>query len=75
MHDNALPTAAWFGERGGRVLVTTTSGAGERLAASAARGGVGCRRLGAVGGTTLWIDGHEVDVTALRAAWQTPFAP
>jgi phosphoribosylformylglycinamidine synthase len=70
----ALPTAAWFGERGGRVLVATADGTGERLAAASAARGVSCRRLGSVGGTLLRLDGREVEVMALRAAWETPFA-
>jgi phosphoribosylformylglycinamidine synthase len=72
--ESALPTAAWFGEGGGRVLVATAQGAAERLAAAAATHGVNCRRLGSVGGTLLRIDGREVEVTALHAAWETPFA-
>ncbi|MEO8510730.1 MAG: phosphoribosylformylglycinamidine synthase subunit PurL [Chloroflexota bacterium] len=70
----ALPTAAWFGERDGRVLVTTADGTGERLAAASVARGVSCRRLGAVGGTFLRLDGRGVQVSALRAAWETPFA-
>lgn len=69
-----LPTAAWFGERGGRVLVAVTDGARERLLAAATGAGVIVRRLGSVGGETLRLDGGSVSVTELRAAWMTPFA-
>jgi phosphoribosylformylglycinamidine synthase len=70
-----LPTAAWFGERGGRVLVAVADHhAGARLSAAAADAGVTARRLGSVGGETLDLDGRQLAVTALRAAWETPFA-
>lgn len=68
------PTAAWFGERGGRVVVSTASGAGAGLSQAAASYRVTCTRLGSAGGETLRLDGLEIDLAALRDAFETPFA-
>jgi phosphoribosylformylglycinamidine synthase subunit PurL len=75
-----LPTAALFGERTGRVLVSVGEGASDRLmeAVNAAR--VAAVRLGSAGGDELVIDagathaGHEIRIalTELQVAWATP---
>jgi phosphoribosylformylglycinamidine synthase len=67
------PTAAWFGERAGRVLVAVQPGDAWGLRAAAETAGVACLRLGTAAGSTLRIDGREVDVSDLRRAYETPF--
>ncbi len=73
----AVPTAALFGERGGRVLVAVTPELGAALVAAADAEGVQASRLGSVGGAEVRIRvGEEplgVDLARLAAAWQTPF--
>ena len=73
----AVPTAALFGERGGRVLVAVASEFGAPLVAAADAEGVQASRLGSVGGAEVRIQvGEErlgVDLPRLAAAWQTPF--
>jgi phosphoribosylformylglycinamidine synthase II len=75
-----LPTAALFGERTGRVLVSVGEGASDRLmeAVNAAR--IAAVRLGSAGGDELVIDagatlaGHAIRIalTELQGAWATP---
>jgi phosphoribosylformylglycinamidine synthase II len=75
-----LPTAALFGERTGRVLVSVGEGASGRLmeAVNAAR--VAAVRLGSAGGDELLIDagatlaGQEIRIalTELQGAWAIP---
>ena len=69
----AYPTAAWFGERGGRVLVAVRPEHVVRLAASAESGAVRCERLGSIGGPSLRLDGLDIGLGELRAAYETPF--
>ena len=73
----AVPTAALFGERGGRVLVAVASELGAPLVAAADAEGVQASRLGSVGGAEVRIQvGEErlgVDLARLATAWQTPF--
>ena len=67
----AHPTAALFGERVGRVIVTVRRGGTDRLVAS----GVPARRLGTVGGDRLRIRVGdrllEAAVGRLASAWRT----
>jgi phosphoribosylformylglycinamidine synthase II len=75
-----LPTAALFGERTGRVLVSVGEGASDRLmeAVNAAR--IAAVSLGSAGGDELVIDagatlaGQEIRIalTELQGAWATP---
>jgi phosphoribosylformylglycinamidine synthase len=73
----ALPSAALFGERGGRVLVAVKPGRSMALAAAAAGAGVVADRLGAAGGDALRVAIGDEQLTAglpaLMAAWSTPF--
>ena len=69
----AHPTGAWFGERGGRVLVAVRPEHGVRLAASAESGAVRCERLGSIGGPSLRLDGLGIGLGELRAAYETLF--
>ncbi|HET6379729.1 MAG TPA: phosphoribosylformylglycinamidine synthase subunit PurL [candidate division Zixibacteria bacterium] len=73
----AWPTAALFGERGGRVLVAVgpdRAGALERAAAGA---GVAAVRLGVAGGSDLRLrvgtDGLRAGLDELERAWTTLF--
>jgi phosphoribosylformylglycinamidine synthase len=72
--DDAPPsTAAWFGERGGRVIVAVAPDDAARLERRAGDGGVRARHLGRTGGDLLRLDGAEVALVALREAWETGF--
>jgi phosphoribosylformylglycinamidine synthase len=68
-------TAALFGERVGRILVSTSHTAGEQLAAAASAAGVPAHRLGTAGGDTVSIrvgaDELSVGVGRLAATWET----
>jgi phosphoribosylformylglycinamidine synthase len=69
------PTAALFGERVGRVLVSVAPGRGSTLAEAAAATGVPALRLGTAGGDELRIRLGAGAVTAavdrLAATWET----
>ncbi|HET7685960.1 MAG TPA: phosphoribosylformylglycinamidine synthase subunit PurL [Candidatus Limnocylindria bacterium] len=65
-------TAAWFGERAGRLVVASSAG-DPRLETLARAAGVPARRLGTAGGGRLEIDGLGVGVETLRGAWERPF--
>jgi phosphoribosylformylglycinamidine synthase len=73
----ATPTAALFGERGGRVLVAVSPASAPAVEAAAAAAGVLAQRLGVAEGDALSIalGEHElvVGVDQLDAAWTTPF--
>jgi len=75
--ETTRPTAALFGERSGRVIVTVEPGAGIRLARAMDRAGVPGQRLGSAGGPSLEIavGGTRIDVAlpALADAWRRPF--
>ena len=75
--DAALPTAALFGERGGRALVSVPPGGTVRLQAALDASGVHGRRIGVAGGDELVLAcGHapvQVPVSRLVLAWKTPF--
>jgi phosphoribosylformylglycinamidine synthase len=74
---DALPSAALFGERCGRVLVAVGEGDGQRLRAAADAAGVPVERLGMAGGAELSISlpGEQlrIPIDELAAAWQAPF--
>jgi phosphoribosylformylglycinamidine synthase II len=71
------PTAALFGERGGRVLVTISPGDSPALGEACVAAGVRALRIGASGGDVLSISaaGTEISLSLARlaAAWETPF--
>jgi phosphoribosylformylglycinamidine synthase len=71
------PTAAIFGEQGGRVLVALDAGRGARLTETASKAGVAAERLGVAGGASLKITatGFDLDATieTLVGAWTRPF--
>ena len=71
------PTAALFGERAGRALVSVGPGEAARLAALAESRSVGLVRLGTAGGDALAIrasvDELVVSLPLLAAAWERPF--
>jgi phosphoribosylformylglycinamidine synthase II len=73
----SFPTAALFGERGGRVLVALAPRSAGAMAAAAEAGGVAAQRLGTAGGASLNLEIGEVRISLgldqLRAAWSTPF--
>ena len=73
----ALPTAALFGERGGRVLVIVAGDHAGRLGAAAADARVMAERLGSAGGGELRITIGAEQLAAglprLLEAWSTPF--
>ncbi|MDH4335030.1 MAG: AIR synthase related protein, partial [Chloroflexota bacterium] len=73
----AWPTAAIFGEQGGRVLVAVGDARVAQLSEAASRAGVGAERLGVAGGAALTISGPGPDVgltlPALVEAWTRPF--
>ena len=73
----SVPTAAFFGERTGRVLVAVRPEHGAELVAAAKSAGVEAHRLGTAGGDRLTVAAGSVRlgcaVEALRAAWETPF--
>jgi phosphoribosylformylglycinamidine synthase II len=74
----ARPTAALFGERAGRVLVSVAPAAGPALSEAAATAGVPALRLGKAGGSELRIQIGAGEVRAavgrLVAAWETVLA-
>jgi len=71
------PTAAMFGERGGRAIAIAAPGRRDELGAALEAAGVPARRLGTAGGDALEIrvndDAVSVDVATLRRSWQTAF--
>ncbi|HEX5040346.1 MAG TPA: phosphoribosylformylglycinamidine synthase subunit PurL [Candidatus Limnocylindria bacterium] len=71
------PSAALFGERAGRALVTAPPTRRDELAAALDAAGVPARRLGAAGGAALSVrvegDVLSVPLSALGGAWQTAF--
>ncbi|CAN5822930.1 phosphoribosylformylglycinamidine synthase subunit PurL [soil metagenome] len=71
------PGATLFGERAGRVLVTTSTTEATSLRAACDEAGVPGRRLGVAGGEELSVAVGEarltVPVAILAAAWRTPF--
>ena len=73
----ALPSAALFGERGGRAIVAVSSGSGAPLVAAADATAVAAHRLGRAGGSTLEIvvgpQRLTADLGRLREAWRNPF--
>jgi phosphoribosylformylglycinamidine synthase len=73
----AVPTAALFGERGGRALVTALAADAEKLGDACAAAGVSAQRVGTAGGDVLRIvtGGTEISapVERMAAAWETPF--
>jgi phosphoribosylformylglycinamidine synthase len=74
----ALPNAALFGERTGRVVVAVAADHVASLRAAAARADVAALRLGTAGGADLVIRIGDAElrttVCALENAWETPFA-
>jgi phosphoribosylformylglycinamidine synthase II len=73
--DDLRPDALLFGESASRIVVSVPPGAGERLQAIAARYGVPCAELGAVGGEELILRGRRFTLAAkveeLAHAWRT----
>jgi phosphoribosylformylglycinamidine synthase len=73
-----LPTAALFGERVGRVLVSVAGGGSVTLADAASRAGVPAVRLGTAGGEELRIQVGAAELRAsvdrLAATWESPLA-
>jgi phosphoribosylformylglycinamidine (FGAM) synthase-like enzyme len=71
-----VPTAALYGERTGRVLVTVAADGAAELAAACAEAGVAALRLGSAGGNELRISwsggGISASVDRLAGAWETP---
>ena len=73
----SMPSAAWFGERAGRVLVAVAPRSASAIAAAARAAGVQAQRLGVAGGEALGIApgnlGVALSLDQLRDAWTTPF--
>jgi phosphoribosylformylglycinamidine synthase len=73
----AWPTAAIFGERGGRVLVAVDAADSAQVGEAASLAGLAAERLGSAGGVALTISGSGPEVsltlTDLFGAWTTPF--
>ncbi len=73
----ALPTAALFGERVGRVIVAVAPEDGARVADVATAADVPAARLGKAQGPELQIElggsSLHISVDALASAWETPF--
>jgi len=71
------PTAAIFGEQGGRVLVALDAERSARLTETASQAGVAAERLGVAGGAALTISGSGpglgLDLHAMTDAWTRPF--
>jgi phosphoribosylformylglycinamidine synthase len=69
------PTAALFGERVGRVIVSAHHDAGAQLAAEASAAGVPARQLGTAGGEALVVRVGDAElrlaVDRLAATWET----
>ncbi len=76
--DAALPSAALFGERTGRVVVAVAADHVPSMRAAATQADVAALRLGTAGSTELVIrtgrDELRTSVAVLREAWETPFA-
>ncbi|HET8571482.1 MAG TPA: phosphoribosylformylglycinamidine synthase subunit PurL [Candidatus Limnocylindria bacterium] len=76
--DAALPSAALFGERTGRVVVAVAADHVPSMRAAATQANVAALRLGTAGSTELVIragrDQLRTPVAVLRDAWETPFA-
>jgi phosphoribosylformylglycinamidine synthase len=74
--DVATPSAAIFGERGGRVLAAVSAELAGQLHDAARDAEVPAMRLGAAGGPSLAIRGErvrlEVSLDDLAAAWERP---
>jgi phosphoribosylformylglycinamidine synthase subunit PurL len=72
-----VPTAALFGERGGRIVVALSREAAVEVAAAAGAAGVSAVRLGVAGGDSLKVSAGDaqlaLSVDQLLAAWTTPF--
>jgi phosphoribosylformylglycinamidine synthase len=72
-----LPTAAWFGERAGRVIVATDPECRSELEAALEAARVPWRHIGLVGGATLAVDlgatSFTLDVAELARAWRAAF--
>jgi phosphoribosylformylglycinamidine synthase subunit PurL len=75
--NDGLPTAAAFGERGGRVVVAIDAGQASSLQSAADEAGVATMRLGAAGGEgfVLRVGAAAIDVPVARLdeAWRTGF--
>jgi phosphoribosylformylglycinamidine synthase len=71
----SMPSAAWFGERGGRVLVAVAARSASAMAAAASAAGVRAARLGVAGGEALGIAPGDLTLSLdqLSDAWTTPF--
>ncbi|MGH2356563.1 MAG: AIR synthase-related protein, partial [Candidatus Limnocylindria bacterium] len=73
----AVPTAALFGERAGRVLVAVAAGGAHRLGELASQSGVPALTLGMAGGERLIIGAGgariECDLAQLAEAYATGF--
>jgi phosphoribosylformylglycinamidine synthase subunit PurL len=73
----SVPTAALFGERGGRVLVAVSAASARTVEAAAGAVGVQARRLGVAQGDALSIALGEhrlvLGLDQMEAAWTTPF--
>jgi phosphoribosylformylglycinamidine synthase len=74
LSDGALPTAALFGERTGRVLVGVDPDQASALVAASAQAGVPAQRIGSAGGDRLTVRAGasrvEAPVEALARAWR-----
>jgi phosphoribosylformylglycinamidine synthase II len=72
-----LPTAALFGERGGRLIVAVRPELAAQVKAVAEASEVPAVRLGFAGGDLLQLTAGEAQITLrvdqLLAAWSTPF--
>ncbi|MGZ6255698.1 MAG: phosphoribosylformylglycinamidine synthase subunit PurL [Candidatus Limnocylindria bacterium] len=72
-----LPTAALFGERGGRIVAALRRESALEVAAAAKAAGVSAVRLGVAGGERLKVSAGDAQmapsVDQLLAAWTTPF--
>ena len=75
---DALPTAALFGERVGRCIVSVSPREADRLRARLGESGADAVRIGDAGGDRLEIrcggSSLELAVMDLASAWRTPFA-
>ncbi len=73
----AWPTAALFGERGGRVLVAVDAAWSVQVGEAVSAAGLSAERLGTADGVALTIGGSGPEVSlalpALVEAWTTPF--
>ncbi len=76
--DGDLPTAAAFGERGGRVIVGVASADAPRLRSTLANAAVHGRRIGDAGGDVVTLAAGSFDpivapLATLGTAWRSPF--